>query len=77
MTLKSAFPHIKEVRTFIIDGVGSGGDYHNVSIPSNTAILRTSSFSDWRKRDTWGEMSWLNVPPHHDLGQRWPLVGRQ
>lgn len=24
------FPRIKEVRTFIIDGVGSGGDYHNV-----------------------------------------------
>jgi L-rhamnonate dehydratase len=33
------FPRIKEVRTFIIDGVGSGGDYHNVRIcfirPSN------------------------------------------
>lgn len=27
----SGFPRIKEVRTFIIDGVGSGGDYHNVS----------------------------------------------
>lgn len=27
----SAFPRIKEVRTFLIDGVGSGGDYHNVS----------------------------------------------
>ena len=26
------FPRIKEIRTFIIDGVGSGGDYHNVSI---------------------------------------------
>jgi L-rhamnonate dehydratase len=26
------FPRIKEVRTFIIDGVGSGGDYHNVRI---------------------------------------------
>lgn len=25
------FPRIKEIRTFIIDGVGSGGDYHNVS----------------------------------------------
>lgn len=24
------FPRIKEIRTFIIDGVGSGGDYHNV-----------------------------------------------
>lgn len=26
----TTFPRIKEVRTFIIDGVGSGGDYHNV-----------------------------------------------
>lgn len=26
----SEFPRIKEIRTFVIDGVGSGGDYHNV-----------------------------------------------
>ncbi|KAI9042274.1 L-rhamnonate dehydratase [Aspergillus affinis] len=26
----ATFPRIKEVRTFLIDGVGSGGDYHNV-----------------------------------------------
>lgn len=25
------FPTIKEVRTFVIGGVGSGGDYHNVA----------------------------------------------
>lgn len=31
----STFPTIKEVRTFLIDGVGSGGDYHNVS-PTTT-----------------------------------------
>lgn len=30
-TAASSFPRIKEVRTFLIDGVGSGGDYHNVS----------------------------------------------
>jgi hypothetical protein len=24
------FPSIKAIRTFVIDGVGSGGDYHNV-----------------------------------------------
>ena len=23
--------HVKEVKTFLIEGVGSGGDYHNVS----------------------------------------------
>lgn len=26
-----SFPKIKEVRTFLTQGVGSGGDYHNVS----------------------------------------------
>lgn len=30
MSSTSEFPRIKEIRTFIIDGVGSGGDYHNV-----------------------------------------------
>ncbi len=24
------FPTIKAVRSYVIDGVGSGGDYHNV-----------------------------------------------
>lgn len=24
------FPTIKAIRTYVIDGVGSGGDYHNV-----------------------------------------------
>lgn len=28
------FPRIKEIRTFVIDGVGSGGDYHNVRAAS-------------------------------------------
>ena len=32
MASASTFPRIKEVRTFIIDGVGSGGDYHNVGL---------------------------------------------
>lgn len=25
------FPTIKAIRTYIIEGVGSGGDYHNVA----------------------------------------------
>lgn len=29
-TLKT-FPTIKSIRTFIIEGAGSGGDYHNVA----------------------------------------------
>ena len=24
------FPKIKGIQTFVVDGVGSGGDYHNV-----------------------------------------------
>jgi hypothetical protein len=30
MASVSSFPTIKHVRSFIIQGVGSGGDYHNV-----------------------------------------------
>lgn len=26
----ASFPRIKEIRTFLVQGVGSGGDYHNV-----------------------------------------------
>jgi hypothetical protein len=29
-TAARSFPTIKAIRTFVIDGVGSGGDYHNV-----------------------------------------------
>jgi L-rhamnonate dehydratase len=29
-TTTATFPRIKAIRTFLIDGVGSGGDYHNV-----------------------------------------------
>lgn len=25
-----SFPSIKAIRTYVVDGVGSGGDYHNV-----------------------------------------------
>lgn len=25
-----SFPSIRAIRTFVVDGVGSGGDYHNV-----------------------------------------------
>jgi len=32
MASNPAFPTIKHVRSFIIDGVGSGGDYHNVRL---------------------------------------------
>jgi hypothetical protein len=30
-TTARKFPVIKEVGTFLVEGVGSGGDYHNVS----------------------------------------------
>lgn len=32
MASVSSFPTIKHVRSFIIQGVGSGGDYHNVRL---------------------------------------------
>ena len=37
------FPFIKAIRTFVVDGVGSGGDYHNVegghwSVPCISAM---------------------------------------
>lgn len=32
MASAATFPLIKEIRTFIISGVGSGGDYHNVCV---------------------------------------------
>ncbi len=31
MTSVKTFPTIKAVRTFVVGGVGSGGDYHNVA----------------------------------------------
>ena len=40
---------IKEVRTFLIEGVGSGGDYHNVSssvLKIGGSIL--SNIGQWR-----------------------------
>lgn len=45
MSVRS-FPTIKEVRTFLIEGVGSGGDYHNVSI---TLI----PYPSWGKQGQW------------------------
>ncbi|KZF24290.1 mandelate racemase/muconate lactonizing enzyme family protein [Xylona heveae TC161] len=53
------FPTIKEVRTFIIEGVGSGGDYHNVR--GGHWLVDTSiatPMSRWEKyraqRTSWG-----------------------
>jgi hypothetical protein len=36
-----SFPVVKEVRTFLIEGVGSGGDYHNVWFVQLPHILRS------------------------------------
>ncbi|CAI7678868.1 unnamed protein product [Penicillium pancosmium] len=53
------FPRIKEIRTFIIDGVGSGGDYHNVKgghwlIDSNISTPMTK-WAEYRgSRTSWG-----------------------
>jgi len=31
MSSPKPFPRIKEIRSYVVDGVGSGGDYHNVA----------------------------------------------
>ncbi|KGO77461.1 Mandelate racemase/muconate lactonizing enzyme, C-terminal [Penicillium italicum] len=53
------FPRIKEVRTFIIDGVGSGGDYHNVKgghwlVDSNISTPMTKWAQFRGSRTSWG-----------------------
>ncbi|KAJ5651084.1 enolase C-terminal domain-like protein [Penicillium longicatenatum] len=53
------FPRIKEIRTFVIDGVGSGGDYHNVKgghwlIDSNISTPMTKWAQYRGSRTSWG-----------------------
>ncbi|PIG84863.1 L-rhamnonate dehydratase [Aspergillus arachidicola] len=55
----SEFPRIKEIRTFIIDGVGSGGDYHNVKgghwlIDSDISTPMTKWAQYRGSRTSWG-----------------------
>lgn len=55
----SPFPRIKEIRTFIIDGVGSGGDYHNVKgghwlIDSDISTPMTKWAQYRGSRTSWG-----------------------
>ncbi|KAK2768719.1 hypothetical protein FQN54_000575 [Arachnomyces sp. PD_36] len=54
-----SFPTIKEVRTFLIEGVGSGGDYHNVRgghwLVDSPIATPMSRWEQYRKsRTTWG-----------------------
>ena len=54
-----AFPKIKEIRSFIIQGVGSGGDYHNVKgghwLIDSKISTPMSGYEDYRKsRTSWG-----------------------
>ncbi|CAG8951576.1 hypothetical protein HYFRA_00007492 [Hymenoscyphus fraxineus] len=53
------FPSIKAIRTFVVDGVGSGGDYHNVAgghwlidTPISTPMSRWEEYR--ASRTTWG-----------------------
>jgi len=53
------FPRIKDVRTFIIHGVGSGGDYHNVKgghwLIDSKIATPMSGYEEYRKsRTSWG-----------------------
>lgn len=59
MTPVSKFPTIKTVRTFIIEGVGSGGDYHNVKgghwLIDSPIATPMSKWDQYRKsRTSWG-----------------------
>ncbi|KAF2753142.1 enolase C-terminal domain-like protein [Pseudovirgaria hyperparasitica] len=54
-----SFPTIKHVRTFLIQGVGSGGDYHNVKgghwLIDSKISTPMSSYEEYRKsRTSWG-----------------------
>lgn len=54
-----AFPKIKEIRSFVIQGVGSGGDYHNVAgghwLIDSKISTPMSGYEDYRKsRTSWG-----------------------
>ncbi|PWY69539.1 enolase C-terminal domain-like protein [Aspergillus heteromorphus CBS 117.55] len=59
MSSATAFPRIKEIRTFVIDGVGSGGDYHNVKgghwlVDSNISTPMTRWAQYRGSRTSWG-----------------------
>ncbi|KAK0194031.1 enolase C-terminal domain-like protein [Armillaria mellea] len=59
MTSVKTFPTIKAVRTFVVGGVGSGGDYHNVArghwLIDNPIATPMSKYEEYRSsRITWG-----------------------
>lgn len=54
-----SFPKIQEIRSFIIQGVGSGGDYHNVEgghwLIDSKISTPMSGYEEYRKsRTSWG-----------------------
>ena len=54
-----SFPKIKEIKTFLIQGVGSGGDYHNVKgghwlIDSKIATPMSGYEAYRASRTSWG-----------------------
>lgn len=54
-----SFPKVKEVRTFVIQGVGSGGDYHNVKgghwLIDSKISTPMSGYESYRmSRTSWG-----------------------
>ncbi|KAJ7110853.1 hypothetical protein C8R44DRAFT_883321 [Mycena epipterygia] len=50
------FPTVKAVRTYITQGVGSGGDYHNVLrghwLIDNPISVPTSKYTEYRASRT-------------------------
>lgn len=54
-----SFPKIKAIKTYIIQGVGSGGDYHNVEgghwLVGSKISTPMSGYEEYRKsRTSWG-----------------------
>jgi L-rhamnonate dehydratase len=59
MASVKSFPTIKAIKTFVIEGVGSGGDYHNVKgghwLIDSPIATPMSKWEEYRKsRTTWG-----------------------
>lgn len=59
MSTVKQFPTIKKLKTFLIEGVGSGGDYHNVEgshwLVSSKIATPMSQYEQYRKtRTSWG-----------------------
>lgn len=59
------FPTIKTVRTFLVEGVGSGGDYHNVE--GGHWLIDSKISTPMSGQEGYTKGSVLPIPPLHHL----------